>query len=307
MNRIIAFIRKKNKTFTEQLIELVFIFIPIIFVVRTFLFGLYQVPTGSMETTLLVGERFFADKLTVWFTDIKRGDIISFNDPNFNYSKNASIRLMQNYLWLPGGLTPSNWTKRVIAIPGDEIKGVIEDGKPVVYLKKNGETEFVKLDEPYLNQYPLLYVYTGNPQRPIRPESYDPDASFADQPFYKMNKKDVEMGALYASMAGVSSIEYPQTPLILDKGTKYERNVDIYHVKLAPKQYWVMGDNRLGSADSRAWGVLDTNIVPIHGRIVYRIFSMDSAGEDWLLVDLIKHPIDFFKRIRWERCLETVK
>ena len=32
------------------------------FIIRTWGFGLYQVPTCSMETTMLVGERFFADK-----------------------------------------------------------------------------------------------------------------------------------------------------------------------------------------------------------------------------------------------------
>lgn len=304
MKKIIAFVRKKNKTWSEQAIEMIFIFLPIIFLIRTFGFGLYQVPTGSMETTLLVGERFFADKLTVWFTPIKRGDIISFNDPNFDYSSNAFIRLVQNYLWIPGGATPSNWTKRVIGIPGDELKGVIEHGKPVVYLKKAGQEEFEKLNEPYLNQYPLIYLYTGNNQRPIRPASYDPDAPFNDQPFYRMTKEAADRGAAIAVRAGLPSIEYPQTPLILDRGTPYERNVDIFNVTLDKNQYWVMGDNRLGSADSRAWGALDGSL--IHGRIVYRIFSMDSAGEDWLILDLIKHPIDFFKRIRWERCLEFV-
>ena len=41
----------------------------------------------------------------------------------------------------------------VIGVPGDHIKGVIEDGKPVVYV--NGK----KLDEQaYINKYPLILV-----------------------------------------------------------------------------------------------------------------------------------------------------
>lgn len=304
MKRVVSFVRKKNKTYVEQFIELVFIFIPIVFIVRTFVFGLYQVPTGSMETTLLVGERFVADKFTIWFKKPQRGEIISFNDPVFKYSENGFARFMQNYLWLPGGATPSNWTKRVIAIPGDEIKGVIEDGKPVVYLKKSGEAEFVKLDEPYVNKYPIVYVYQGDASRKFHPQSYDPEVPYDKQPFYRMTKHEVESGAFYAKLAGIPSIEYPQTPLIIDRGTPYERNADEFNVKLGENQYWAMGDNRLGSQDSRAWGPLNGSL--IHGKIIYRIFSFDGTN-DWLIVDLIKHPIDFFSRIRWERCLEFVR
>ena len=115
--------------------ELIFL-LGIVVLVRTFGFGLYQVPTGSMETTMLVGERFFADKLTPLFSAPKRLEIISFNDPLYQYSKNSVMRIVQEYFW-----GPSNWTKRVIGLPGDKIRGTVENGKPVVYV--NG----VKLDE----------------------------------------------------------------------------------------------------------------------------------------------------------------
>ena len=36
----------------------------IVFVVRSFVFGLYQVPSPSMETTMCVNERFLAEKFT---------------------------------------------------------------------------------------------------------------------------------------------------------------------------------------------------------------------------------------------------
>src|SRR5579871_884059 len=73
----------------------------IVFLIRTFGFGLYQVPTGSMEVTMLVGERFFADKFTILFAKPSRGQIISFNDPLFPYSTNPVVRLFQEYVWGP--------------------------------------------------------------------------------------------------------------------------------------------------------------------------------------------------------------
>ena len=65
-----------------------------------------------------------------------------------------------------------------------------------------------------------------------------------------------------------------------------------------------MGDNRRGSFDSRGWGVLKGDL--IHGRILFRLWSSDS-DESWWILDLIKHPIDFWKRMRWSRCLNVVR
>ena len=81
----------------------------LVFLIRTFGFGLYQVPTGSMETTMLVGERFFADKFTYLFSKPQRGNIIAFNDVLFQYSTNPVKLWFENYVY-----GPSNVTKRVI-------------------------------------------------------------------------------------------------------------------------------------------------------------------------------------------------
>src|SRR5438132_5422313 len=82
-------------------------------VIRTFGYGLYRVPTGSMETTMLVGELFFADKVSFLFSCPKHGDVIAFNDPTFVYSNSPIMARVERFVW-----GPSNWTKRVIGIPG---------------------------------------------------------------------------------------------------------------------------------------------------------------------------------------------
>jgi len=286
----------------------------IVIVIRVFGFGLYQVPTGSMETTMLVGERFFADKFTILFTSVNRGEIIAFNDPTFKYSDNKLVRLFQDYLW-----GPSNWTKRVIGIPGDEVKGVIEDGKPVVYL--NGK----KLDEPYLNKFPLIRVWnvgigelqelvrSGKVSRGdigsfVRSKSYDPAKPFEAQPYYRI-KKD----RIYRQDNGQPVIAKPGTPMEagphvygqkIVKGDCYWNNGDEFYVKLGKNQYWLMGDNRLGSTDCRVLGPIDGRL--IHGKILFRIWSHDS-DENWWIVDLLKNPIDFWSRFRWSRFFQSVK
>ena len=78
---------------------------------------------------------------------------------------------------------------------------------------------------------------------------------------------------------------------------------DVFHLVLGEKQYWLMGDNRLNSGDSRMFGPVDGRL--IHGRILFRIWSVDS-NEDWWILDLIKHPIDFWTRVRWGRFLQWI-
>lgn len=292
------------------------ILLAIVFAVRTFLFGLYQVPSGSMETTMLVGERFFADKLSYWFRAPRRGEIIACNAPSYVYSTNPIVKLYESYIGFPMGpdsflhrsvglpIGPDNWTKRIIGAPGDHIKGVIEDGKPVIYL--NDE----KLNEPYLNQYPLLEECTIDPkvlqqrmrlnmmmqQRYWIPKSYDPARPLSDQPFYRINEawvlKDPQGNIVNAPRSN------PAAPTYRDDGSGDFWQGDEFDVHLKDDEYWIMGDNRLGSHDCRFFGPIKKDT--IHGRIILRLWSVDSHASWWIL-DLLQHPIDFWSRMRWDR------
>jgi len=272
-------LKEANTWFNKQnsVIQIV-ILLFFVYLVRTVGFGLYQVPTGSMETTMLVGERFFADKFTPIFWKIKRGDIVSFNNPNYNYSENKLINLWQRYVW-----GPQNWTKRVIALPGERIRGVVEDEKPVVYVDEK------KLNEPYVNKYPLVPIWQNHPGGALGYKSYDLSKKHDEQIFYKIDPR------LRINQPMLLPVKRPQTPM--------SGGADIFDVKLGPDQYWVMGDNRLGSSDSRVWGPLPGKL--IHGKIKYRILSIDSS-RGWWIIDLLWHPINFWKKVRWSRCLNVV-
>lgn len=58
LHRFWTWVRRPNKSTIAQYIETFVVVVPLAFVIRTYFYGLYQVPTGSMETTMLVGERF---------------------------------------------------------------------------------------------------------------------------------------------------------------------------------------------------------------------------------------------------------
>ncbi len=283
-----------------------------------------------METTMLVGERFFADKLSYLFKNPTYGDIISFNAPPpfYQYSDNVFVNLFQNYVW-----GPPNWTKRIIGCPGDHVRGVIEDGKPVIYLTKAGSDKEEKLDELYLNKYPIIRVWKEDPAK-LREQidreiekasakgglidsivlnrileqrlegqmvhkSYDPMVPFDQQSFYRIHEERIFRGP-----EGQIEELYPGTPTSADNGQKITRNTsywtgtDEFDVMLGHDEYWGMGDNRLGSKDCRVFGPIKRKL--IHGRIIFRIWSVDS-DESWWILDLIMHPVDFWSRVRWGR------
>lgn len=311
-------------TSTRELITM----LTLLLLIRTFGFGLYEVPTGCMEPAMLQGERFFADKFTPLFRWPKRGDIISFNQPQYQYSTNFFMKFFQEYFW-----GPENWTKRVIGVPGDKIKGTVEDGKPVLYINGN------KFDEPYLNTYPVVQMYKTSAQEtlalaqkeatnamhnehidnryyPLVLEqvlrggscchtlSYDQNKPLNEQPFYRM-----EDSRMVKDSDGKIIMKMPGTPLPkgymkrVQVGNSYWDGTDEFYVELNDHQYWMMGDNREASYDSRFWGPLDAS--QIRGFIIFRIISRDGWG--WLLVDLLQHPIDFWTRMRWSRFLNIVR
>jgi signal peptidase I len=295
---------KKNRRWHSGFTEFVMILL-IAFLIRTIGYGLYRVPTGSMETTMLVGELFFADKFSVLFSSPCHGDIISFNDPLFTYSENKVMQLFQSFVW-----GPSNWTKRIIGVPGDVIEGKIEYGKPVIY--RNGK----RLIESYLNKYPLIGVWKIN--RKIDEtmqdddeyvedqwsfKSYDPSKAYEEQPWYKLNQH-----AIMVDQTGKPIMRLPGSPWIKERnngelGKNFWNGSDEFFVKLEQGQYWVMGDNRLNSHDSRAFGPLERHL--IHGRIIFRLLSIDSAAS-WMMVEMLRHPLDFWHSFRWDRCIQRV-
>lgn len=98
---------------------------------RTFVFQAYEIPSGSMEKTIMTDDMVFAEKLSYYAGEPERGDIVTFKDPE-----------------IPSRVL----IKRVIATGGQTVDLV--DGRVVV--------DGVALDEPYTGgepSYPLVPAY----------------------------------------------------------------------------------------------------------------------------------------------------
>jgi len=302
-----------SKSIWRQWIEALIIVIPLVFVLRNFVFGLYHVPTGSAEPNILVGDRIWGNKMAYYFTDVKRGDLVIFDNPEFKYERANSIAYFwQKYvgLGIPFlGLSsgPDNWVKRVIAVPGDVIEGKIEDGKTVVY--RNGK----KIDEPYINPYPLIRLIKSTGifdfnmnlglfnllklNRKIVDYTYDSNKELDQQPFYNMTKSEVYRHP----MTFAPVFKNPYTP----SHNEFGQNVDLFGpIRVPEGKYWAMGDSRKNSRDSRYWGFLDKSL--IHGRASFIIYSIDSEEPFWML-ELLKNPVSLWTKLfRWSRSFKSL-
>lgn len=49
--------------------------------IRTYVVEPFEVPSASMETTIMTGDRLFAEKVSYHFSDPQPGDIVVFSDP----------------------------------------------------------------------------------------------------------------------------------------------------------------------------------------------------------------------------------
>ena len=222
-----------------------------IFVV-TFIVQAFQIPSESMEKTLLIGDYLLVDKLhfgqdSLWdkvipYRLVRRGDIVVFHYP----------------------VDPSvHFVKRVVGIPGDKLRLIDRQ----VYV--NG----APLNEPYVHYF-------------------RPHDSYRDE-FPRLD---------LAVMPSVSGTWWTQMQkLVVDN-----------QLIVPEGYYFVMGDNRDDSLDSRYWGFVPReNIVGRPLLIYWSIQTPDPRGAQLTASDKLNRFLYALSHIlqmtRWNRTFRLVK
>ena len=179
-------LKQKLKSFAKELWETAFFVLVMLIIIKFFLVEMRWIPSASMHPTLIEKDRIVVDRLTRFFREPQRGDIIIFYPP-FVTLEYTPFKLFRRLTGIK--CDDVAFIKRVVGLPGEklEIKKA-DDGSYAVYI--NDE----KLPEPYIQS------------------RYD----------YNDCTKDMFCG-----------------PMIIPEG-----------------EYFMMGDNRGNSQDSRYWGFL---------------------------------------------------
>jgi len=120
-------------------------------IVKTWLMQAFYIPSGSMENTLIKGDRVIVNKLVPAPMSLERGDVIVFEDPDHWLpaqvpAQRSPLANALNSTLTFVGLLPSDegnhLIKRVIGLPGDHVRCCDQNKRILV----NGAA----VTEPYL-------------------------------------------------------------------------------------------------------------------------------------------------------------
>jgi signal peptidase I len=223
------------------------------------------VPTSSMENTIMVGDHFLINK----------------------------------FIYGPGGqlpLLPLREVKRgdvvVFKYPGDRYHKGNDEARGIVpfetyYIKRviglPGDTIEIRGPKVYINGQPL-------PEQ--RVEAFQP-----------CDKCPVRVVPGSESGDGPYTVYYNSTTLAAGEDAR-NSDPDYYRFgvgrsyTIPPGHYFMMGDNRDNSEDSRVWGPLDANLVV--GRAAFVFWSYDESAPGTF-------PFSFFQNTRWSRTGTMIK
>jgi signal peptidase I len=145
-----ALLHSGNRAWWQELPVLVVAALLVTLVVRTFLVQAFYIPSGSMEPTLMVGDRVLVSKLAYRVGDIQRGDVIVF-DGTDSFAGSGEVEPAHGLVaktvrgigsFFGVSASEKDFTKRVIGLPGDHVVCCDAAGRVSV----NG----VGLEEPYV-------------------------------------------------------------------------------------------------------------------------------------------------------------
>jgi len=248
--------------------------------IKSFLIETSRVPTGSMEKTIMVGDFLFVNKFiygsssprNIPFTDVAlpyfqlpaisepdRGDIVVFEYPGDRDE-----------------LTPkviNNYVKRCIGLPGDTIE-IIDK---VVFV--NGKEAPIPPNIQYLKPRPMIegvqniYIYPKDSG--WNEDNYGPYVVPKKGDVIKLTPENVEW---YKTLIN-RELGDEVVGTFRGKVTINSKRVDTYTIQ--KDYYFMMGDNRDDSADSRFWGVVPRDKIVGEALMIYWSWNPNIPFSDF--------------------------
>ncbi|MFN0037989.1 MAG: signal peptidase I [Burkholderiales bacterium] len=208
----------------------------IVFVLRSFLVEPFKIPSGSMIPTLLVGDFILVNKFTYGI----RLPVINKKVIDIHLPSRGEVMVFR----YPENPT-LDYIKRVVGLPGDRIE--YRDNKRL-----------------YVNNLPVPTEIDSATQNP------DGGASFASA----IRLTETLDGRPHSIMVNPDS---PPLQLAGVKQFPHRQNCDYndqgFTCVVPPEHYFMMGDNRDSSSDSRYWGFVPEQHIVGKAFLVWWNFS----------------------------------
>lgn len=224
----------------------------------TFILQAVTVPTGSMQNTINIGDYLLVNKFIfppggrplpfLPQREIERGDIIVFKFPGYPDFLHKSKADKEQ----AGTPYQTNFVKRVIGLPGDKIE--------------------VKDNHVFVNDQIL-------PEHRVIGDPNSPEAALTTTEF-EPRLPDQKYDVYYSADSIKGSIT--------DKDRDYNFAAPGKPYTVPANSYFVMGDSRSLSLDSRYWGTVSRDL--IIGRAMFVYWSCDRAAGDDSIFGCITSP-----------------
>ncbi len=243
---------KSRKSKLREYFESLIIAIILALFVKTFVIQTFQIPTGSMEDNLLIGDHIIVNKLIYGpeipllqaimpMRKIERGDVVIFKYP---------------------GNVKQDYVKRVIGLPGETVRiighQIYIDGVPIEELGMDEDSYTFQWRRADTERAAGIGADT----------SYDPETS--------------------PSAKAVETHQVPQD------------------------HYFMMGDHRSISRDSRDWGTVPRDYITGRAMLIY--WSYHATRDDYQAENTTGEVVGFVDAIlnipfktRWERFFHIIR
>ncbi|MBN2030598.1 signal peptidase I [bacterium] len=309
--------KENQKSTLREYMESLFVAMLIAIVIRALVIYPFRIPTGSMEDSLLVGDFLLANKFVygirtpdwVGIPYTKIGFKIPFiRTPGFRKPQKGDVVIFK----YPRDAT-LNYIKRCVAVSGD----TVEYRNKVLYV--NGEV----FPNPPHSKFIDSFIYPANRQQSdIYPpgagnrDNYGPVRVPAPGDTFRFTDENKNLWyerfqiILYEDHRITLSHNNQTIDLTIDNQDRWQTAISMYPMNdftideqslsgyiytVKNRHYFMMGDNRDNSLDSRSWGFLPERYVVGEGLIIYWSWNSD--------VPLYR----LFKKIRFGRILNLIR